>query len=400
LSASNLLPVVIVAGLHTDQRRQAVRELLDGSPPTVVLHHDLSHAGHGRVTRWVWDNLGAWNEKRLPLINDCPCCALREDLLPELMRIAGEGRYQLAVVELWGGCDPQVMAETIALGEADGRAIGDACAITGMVTAVDLARLIPDLSRPDPLSEHGLHTCADDDRTVAESLACQIQYATVLAVSPERDPEEQPGRRPGEAMLRQLHPTARVIELGRGDLPGAARSGFDVRAAADRVSPDLALLPREHADSGVATLVWRRRRPLHPGRLHAALEFLVPAAQRSRGRFWLASRPGELLGWDAAGASLAVSDCGPWLASVPDEDWELHSPERRVAAAADWDPGCGDRMQLLTFTAEDLDADGITELLDSCLLTDEELAADDDASKALPDAFSEFLDPVPAPANL
>ncbi|HEY6494004.1 MAG TPA: GTP-binding protein [Trebonia sp.] len=104
--------------------------------------------------------------------------------------------------------------------------------------------------------------------------------------------------------------------------------------------------------------MWERRRPLHPARLYAALDQLVPAAQRSRGRFWLANRPGMMLGWDAAGGSLAVDDCGPWLACLPDEEWDRYSPERRVAAAAEWDPRYGDRVQLLVFTAQGLDADG------------------------------------------
>ena len=111
-------------------------------------------------------------------------------------------------------------------------------------------------------------------------------------------------------VLRDLA-TARVVRLGSGELPGAAQPGFDVRAAAHRVSPALALLPHEREDDGVATVVWERRRPLHPARLYEALEQLVSAAQRSRGRFWLPNRPATMLAWDAAGGSLAVQDCGP-----------------------------------------------------------------------------------------
>jgi G3E family GTPase len=114
LLVQSALPVVVVAGMHQAQRRRAVRELLAATPAAVVLHHDLSRAGRGEVVRRVWDNLGASAEVRVPLVNDCPCCALREDLLPELARIARAGRHQLAVVELWGGSDPQVMVETIA----------------------------------------------------------------------------------------------------------------------------------------------------------------------------------------------------------------------------------------------------------------------------------------------
>jgi hypothetical protein len=67
-------------------------------------------------------------------------------------RIARAGRHQLAVVELWGGSDPQVMVETIATGEAGGRAMDELTEITGVITAVDPARLIPALSQGDLLS--------------------------------------------------------------------------------------------------------------------------------------------------------------------------------------------------------------------------------------------------------
>ncbi|WP_435796440.1 GTP-binding protein [Kitasatospora indigofera] len=198
----------------------------------------------------------------------------------------------------------------------------------------------------------------------------------------------------GLAMLRQLHPTARYARLGAGQLASCVLDGFDVAAARDRVNPALALLPQEADEAGVSTMVWERRAPLHPGRLHEAMEQLVPAARRSRGRFWTVNRPDQMLAWDAAGANLAVEECGPWLVSLPDAAWELYPSSRRAAASLDWDPAHGDGVQQLSFTAEGLDVDGITELLDSCLLIDAELAAGEQGWKTLPDAFEDLLDPV------
>ncbi|MDH6708339.1 G3E family GTPase [Kitasatospora sp. MAA19] len=394
MSQPSLLPVVVVGGLHEAERRQAVLELLADHEGAVVLHHDLTRAGEGRVYRGVWDTSGPLGGADLPLTNDCPCCALREDLLPELLRIAEAGRHRLAVVELWGGSDPNPLVEVIAGGEVGDCCMHEVVEVVGVVTAVDPLRAVPELSVSDELSEHHLHTCADDDRTVAEALAHQIEYADVLAVSHADQAGGTPELHAGIAMLRQLHPTARAVRLGTGALVRAALAGFDVAAARDRVNPALALLPQEADEAGVATLVWERRRPLHPARLHEALEQLVPAAQRSRGRFWLANRPDLMLAWDAAGANLAVEECGPWLVSLPDAVWELYPPARRAAAALDWDSVHGDRIQQLSFTAEGLDVDGITGLLDSCLLTDAELAAGEPGWKAMPDAFEDLLDPV------
>ncbi|MEV7770766.1 GTP-binding protein [Kitasatospora sp. NPDC086791] len=390
------LPVVVVAGLHADERRAAVEELAAAAVDAVVLRHDLRDAARGVVHRELRDAGGAFDEDDVPLSNDCPCCALREDLLPRLLEIADEGRYGLAIVELWGGSDPHPAVEVLAEGESQGRRAADAVELAGVVAAVDPNRLIGELSVPDDLAEHGEHTAARDERTRAEALAHQIEYATTLAV-PRATTLAVPratAHAPGLALLRQLHPTARVVRLGTGALTRAALGGFDVAAARDRVNPAIALLPQERDEAGVTTLVWERRRPLHPERLREALELLVPAAQRSRGRFWLANRPDLMLAWDAAGANLAVEECGPWLTTLTDADWECYPPARRAAAALDWHPLHGDRVQQLSFTAEGLDADGITALLDSCLLTDGELAAGETGWKTLPDAFRDLLAPV------
>ncbi|SDS88194.1 GTPase, G3E family [Streptomyces sp. TLI_053] len=381
------LPVVVVAGLHRAERRRAVRELMEHAVDGVVLHHDLRDASRRTVHRELRDADGTVAVADVPLSNGCSCCALREDLLPELLRLAESGRHGLAVVELWGGSDPQPAVEVIANGEVNGRPTADVVELAGVVVAVDPDRLLGELSVPDELAEHGEHTSPDDTRTRAGALAHQIEYATTLAVAR--------GSGTGLAMLRQLHPTARRVLLGTGELVRAALGGFDVAAARDRVDPALALLPQQADEAGVTTLVWERRRPLHPGRLYEALELLVPAAQRSRGRFWLASRPELMLGWDCAGANLAVEDCGPWLAGLPDAAWERCPPARRAAAALDWHPAHGDRIQQLVFTAEGLDVDGITGLLESCLLTDAELAAGEAGWKNLPDAFEDLLEPAP-----
>ncbi|MGC0313648.1 CobW family GTP-binding protein [Kitasatospora acidiphila] len=388
------LPVVVVAGLHDDERRQAVDELLHRCIDAVVLHHDLRDASFGVVHRQLRDQQRFFGNAEAPLSNDCSCCALREDLLPELLRIADAGQHGLAIVELWGGSDPHPAVELIAGGEVGDRCLDEAVELAGVVTAVDPLRLVGELSVPDELVEHGEHTAGQDTRTRAEALAHQIEYATVLAVPSARADEDTPERRAGLAMLRQLHATARVVPLATGALIRAALGGFDVAAARDRVNPAIAQLPQPQDRAGVATLVWERRRPLHPARFHEALEHLVPAAQRSRGRFWLANRPESMFAWDAAGANLAVEDCGPWLATLSDADWDDYPPTRRAAAALDWHPLHGDRMQQLAFTAEGLDVDGITELLDSCLLTDAELTAGEDGWKALPDAFEDLLDPI------
>lgn len=378
------LPVVIVGGLHSDARKEVVNRLLRTVPGAAALHHDLATAAEGTVRRSVRDLSGRVSCGEAPLVNDCACCALREDLVPELERLAADGRTRLAIVELWDSVEPKAMAEVVV---AHG---GAALELTAVMTAVDPALVLPYLANGDDLAEVGLAAAATDQRTVADTWARQLEYAPVLALvdSAEADDEDR-------ALLAQLHPTARQVPSGSGELGQLAFAGFDVESAAAAQHPACALLPQEADEAGVATLVWHRRRPFHPERLYQALEDLCCAAARSRGRFWLADRPDTLLAWDAAGGALCVENAGPWLASLPDAAWEMVPPTRRAAAALDWHSEHGDCCQHLVFTSPGLDRDGLAELLESCLLTDAEYAAGPEAWRRLPAVFDSFLDPAP-----
>ncbi|MFD5405628.1 GTP-binding protein [Streptomyces griseorubiginosus] len=445
-----MLSVVIVGGLHADARRATVERLLADVPGSVVLHHDLATAAAGTVVRTIRDAGGILSAGETPLVNDCACCALREDLVPELRRLDAAGTLRLAVVELWDSVEPKAMAEVVAAG---------GLTVTGVITAVDPALVLPYLGNGDDLADRGLAAAATDQRTVADTFARQLEYAPVLAVldSPEADEEDR-------ELLAQLHPTAHQVAIGTGRLTAtdhstrltdpavpdhpaqpthptridhgarptdpapadrpvrptdasgtlhpvrpsppspptppsrlsplvrAALAGFDVESAAAAQHPACARLPAEADAHGVSTLVWHRCRPFHPERLYEALEDITCAAARSRGRFWLADKPDVLLHWDAAGGALCVESVGPWLASLPDAAWDMVPPVRRAAAALDWHPEHGDCCQHLVFTSPGLDRDGLERLLESCLLTDAEYAAGRDAWKRLPPAFDTLLE--------
>ncbi|MFF3484309.1 CobW family GTP-binding protein [Streptomyces sp. NPDC002701] len=383
MARDSRLPVVLVAGLHAEARTEVVDRLLRAVPGSVALHHDLTGASGGTVRRLVRDVSGLLSDAETPLVEDCACCALREDLVPELRRLAAAGLTRLAVVELWDSVEPKAMAEVVAAHE------GDDLLLTGVMTAVDPALVLPYLANGDDLAEVGLAAAPTDQRTVGDTWARQLEYAPVLALvdNAEADSEDA-------ALLTQLHPTARQVAADSAELAELAFAGFDVETAAAAQHPAYALLPQEADEAGVATLVWRRHRPFHPERLYEALEDLCCAAARSRGRFWLADRPDTLLAWDAAGGALCVENAGPWLASLPDAAWEMVPPMRQAAASLDWHPEHGDCCQHLVFTSPGLDREGLERLLESCLLTDAEYAAGREAWKSLPAAFDPLLDPA------
>ncbi|KAL4762814.1 phosphate transporter family-domain-containing protein [Aspergillus foveolatus] len=94
---------------------------------------------------------------------------------------------------------------------------------------------------------------------------------------------------------------------------------------------------------------------------------------RSKGFFWLATRPSHFGEWSQAGSMLTVGCGGPWFAEVPDEAWP-EDKDVRGSIERDFQGEWGDRRQELVFIGEGLDVDDVTKLLNECLLDDKDMA--------------------------
>ncbi|MBB6171371.1 G3E family GTPase [Nocardiopsis mwathae] len=382
--------VVLVAGLHGAARTTAVDRLLHADPRAIAIHHDLSRIGEGEVQRVTRDRWGEIDRTRVDLVHACVSCTLREDLVPLLCELAERGEYSSYIVEAWDGVEPRPIAEALTGTVVNRRPVTRWLHLAAVITAVSADRLVADLSTKDDMVDRGLAVAEEDDRTVAEVLAEQIEYPTALALhGGGRDP--QVGAQ-CTAVLTQLNPAAAVVPTEKDALHALTGGGFDPVAAAARMDPAAAQPPERCEMGEVRTVTWRRSRPLHPARLHAALDDVVGVSLRSRGRFWLASHPDTLLVWDAAGSSLAMQPAGPWLAALPDAAWDLVPEHRKAAATLDWAPECGDRCQCISFTGVGLDTDRLVEVLDSCLLTEEEVADATLTFDRADDPFAELLD--------
>ncbi|MGC5014147.1 CobW family GTP-binding protein [Streptosporangium sp. DT93] len=371
-------PVLLVAGLHAQARTATVDRLLHDHPGAVAVHHDLRSVATGRVERLVRDRSGVLDLTEIRLAHGCVTCTVREDLLPQLLRRASTA--SLLVVDLWDSVEPRAVAEAIDREEARGP-----LRLTAVLTALHAEHMPIDITRGDRLAEAGLSAAGGDRRHLAEVLARQIEYATGLVLYGGDADDEDLSRR----VLTHLAPLTPVHRTTA--LPGVRADALCTVELAERVDPATARLPCDTSTEEITTLVWRRRRPLHPARLFDAVDELVTESVRSRGRFWLATRPERLLAWDAVAGAVSVEDAGPWLAALPGAAWELVSPARRTAASLDWDAEYGDRVQHLVLTGPDLDVGRVTALLDSCLLTEAERRAGPAAWTACPDPFAPLL---------
>lgn len=348
--------IALVTGLHGLARHEAVQALLSTTPRALAVHHDLAHIGQGTVYRHTRNTSGTHDRERVHIEHACASCTLSEDLIPFLLGVATSGHYDLAVVEAWNSVEPRLIAESIAAQEE--------LHLAAVVTGVDTARLTADLGTHDDLADRGLDLGRDDRRTVAEVLTRQLEYPGLITLRGEPTPHAR-------ALLTQLNPEAGVAPASAA-ADGWFDTGFDTENAHARLDPAWAHYTDHPEDHGVSTVTWTRTRPLHPGRLADALEDLASLSLRGRGRFWLASQPDNLMVWNSHQDLLMVDNGGPWLAGLPEAAMDLVAPARRAAALRDWDPEVGDRRQHLAFTGVGMDARALVELLDSCLVTDDE----------------------------
>ncbi|KAK2012501.1 CobW/HypB/UreG [Colletotrichum eremochloae] len=97
---------------------------------------------------------------------------------------------------------------------------------------------------------------------------------------------------------------------------------------------------------------------------------------RSKGEFFLATRPHRAGDWSQAGAMLTMTGGRPWFCTLPPEDYLTGDPEVDALVTHDVKKGgeWGDRRQELVFIGESLDIKGLEAALDACLLDEAEFA--------------------------
>merc|ERR1719234_1317910 len=165
------------------------------------------------------------------------------------------------------------------------------------------------------------------------------------------------------------------------------------------------VMTRHEARFGITSFIYRARRPFHPARLQDS--FLDPffifhgsrkeeaesafkdsaekqksrsgsmgGLMRSKGFVWIATSQFFMGAWQQAGNILRIKPNRPWLCEVR-HMWEGSPAEETIMKELTQENGeewpYGDRCQELVFIGKDLKHEFIQNLLDQCLLSDEEM---------------------------
>ena len=389
------LPVTVLSGFLGAGKTTVLSHILNNreNKKVAVIVNDMSEINIDAATVKSEVSFNRSEEKLIEMSNGCICCTLREDLLEEVNKLAKEGRFDHLVIESTGISEPLPVAETFTFADEQGVSLSDVAKLDTMVTVVDAVNFLKDYQEAKYLKDKGESLGEDDERSVADLLVDQVEFADLILIS-KTDLVNTEDLERLKAILKTLNTDAKVlpIEHGNVDIDKVLNTGlFDFERA--RQAPGwLKEMRGEHIpeteEYGIGSFCYEARRPFHPDKFH---EFLHNTKQygkliRSKGFFWLATRPEYAGQWSQAGGIARYGFAGLFWKAVPEKDWP-EDEEYLASIKNQWVEPFGDMRQELVFIGQGLDQEKMTQKLDECLLTEEEVLKGREYWETLKDPF-------------
>ena len=381
INVSNRLPVTVLSGFL-------------GAGKTTVLSHILNNRQNRKVAVIVNDmseinidaslvknevSLNRSEEKLVEMSNGCICCTLREDLLIEINKLAEEKKFDYLVIESTGISEPLPVAETFTFEDENGVSLSNAANLDTMVTVVDAVNFMKDYEEAKYLQETGESLGENDDRSVADLLVDQIEFADVILVS-KTDLVKKEDIKKLKAIIKTLNTQAEIIPIteGRVEIDKVLNTGLFNFEKAKEAPGWLKEMRGDHIpeteEYGISSFTYKARRPFYPEKFYNFLHSTEQYGKliRSKGFFWLGSRLEYAGQWSQAGGIARYGYAGLFWRSVPRKDWP--TDEQALASIKEnWIEPFGDMRQELVFIGQSLNEKAITNALDDCLVTEDDM---------------------------
>jgi G3E family GTPase len=391
----NQLPVTVLSGYLGAGKTTVLSHILNNrqGKKVAVIVNDMSEINIDSAIVQNDVSLNRSEEKLVEMSNGCICCTLREDLLEEVTKLAKEGRFDYLVIESTGISEPLPVAETFTFADEDGVSLSDVADLDTMVTVVDAVNFLNDYDEAKYLQDTGESLGEEDERSVADLLVDQVEFADVILIS-KTDLASASDIERLTAILKTLNTDANILPIAHGqvNIDDVLSTGLFDFERAQQAPGWLKEMRGEHVpeteEYGISSFTYEARRPFHPQKFHQFVHGTDKYGKliRSKGYFWLASRPEYAGQWSQAGGIARYGFAGMFWKAIPKNNWPTDE-EYLASIKKQWVEPFGDMRQELVFIGQGLDQQAMTQALDECLLSEEEVLRGKEYWSSLQDPF-------------
>ena len=389
------LPVTVLSGFLGAGKTTVLSYILNNreDKKVAVIVNDMSEINIDASMIKNDVSLNHSEEKLVEMSNGCICCTLREDLLLEVNKLAKDNKFDYLVIESTGISEPLPVAETFTFADEDGVSLSDVARLDTMVTVVDAVNFLRDYEEAKYLQDMGESLGDDDERSVADLLVDQIEFADVILIS-KIDLVDSEDIEKLNAILKSLNTHAKIIPITRGrvnidDVLNTELFDFEHASQAPGWLKEMRgdHIP-ETEEYGISSFSYLARRPFYPQKFYEFLHSTEHYGKliRSKGFFWLGSRLEYAGQWSQAGGIARYGFAGKFWKSVPKEHWPTEK-EYLESIEESWAEPFGDMRQELVFIGQGLDKTAMIDALNDCLVSEEDLDKGEDFWESLSDPF-------------
>lgn len=342
------IPITIISGFAQSGKTAYLTEVLrkDSSRHRAVIMNDIAEVVTG--CDHVRSALHARGDTLTTMPNGCICCTLEEQFLRIIEGCLNQNCTSI-FVESNATAEPSLLQTMLVKSS-----FADRIYIASLTTVVNAQDFFRDYLSVDTLKARGLVAMSEDDRTVGEVIAEQIEHADTIVIRSDNKVCTNELCLL-QSLLTALNPAAKIL-------------------------PTMNDAPQKNVI--IQKTEFTAHRPFQPMRLSSLLQSdAFRGVLRADGIAWIASRNNIRVLWSQTGSIATIEPYGSWWTIPEGED---------ASCIQDWFEQQGHRYQHLTFYGLPSTCSRLHAKLSECLLNDEEMSLGADLWKHFPDELGEW----------